>query len=74
MGGIKTKFYITNSNVDYFVNRLKSDYPQLAIEDIKCFFGTGMGEDWKFEKDWFPNEIDYATLVGSFEDWAFPQN
>ena len=73
MSSIMTKFYVTNSNVDYFVDCLKLDYPQLAIEDIKCFFGSGMGEDWKFEKDWFPNEIDYDTLVSLFEDWAFPQ-
>lgn len=73
MSSVNTKFYVTNGNVDYLVDRLKTDYPQLAIEDIKSFFGSGMGEDWKFEKDWFPNKMDYDTLVSLFEDWAFPQ-
>lgn len=50
MSNIKAKYHITNSNVDYFVNRLKSDYPQLAIEDIKCFFGTGMGKIGNLKK------------------------
>lgn len=65
------KFKVTSNKVDDLVIRLSKDYPDINIADIKCFFGSGCGDSWQFEEDWFPDEIDYDELSDSFATWVY---
>lgn len=67
------KFFVTEDNVNDLITKLSNDYPDISPKAIRRFFGSGEGDTWKFEPEWFENKITYEDLKDSFETWAYTE-